>query len=71
MLIKRGPGEMEPQQGADARLATLFSKHRDEEIEHHDTAVGLGARSTPGCFAIINAVVMAGCAAAIQVAKRI
>jgi ubiquinone biosynthesis monooxygenase Coq7 len=69
-LIQRSASGNAPAPGADAQLAALFTKHRDEETAHHDTAVAQGARDAPG-FAIINAVVLAGCKAAIAVAKRI
>ncbi len=55
---------------ADAELVSVFARHRDEEVAHHDTAVAHGARDAPG-FAAISAVVQAGCAVAIAVATRV
>lgn len=52
----------------DAELVRVLARHRDEEVAHLDEAVRLGARGTPLAPAI-NAVVAAGCAAAIAVAK--
>jgi ubiquinone biosynthesis monooxygenase Coq7 len=69
-LIKRGPGGVTPSAGTDTHLVSLFQKHRDEETEHHDTAIAHGARDAPG-YQVINTIVQTGCAAAIQVAKRL
>jgi ubiquinone biosynthesis monooxygenase Coq7 len=54
---------------SEGELLAVFSRHRDEETAHHDTAVAQGARNAPG-FAALNAVIQLGCHAAISVAKR-
>jgi ubiquinone biosynthesis monooxygenase Coq7 len=54
----------------DKELAMVLKKHRDEEIEHHDAALAAGAERAPG-YAALSAVIQAGCAVAISIAKRI
>jgi ubiquinone biosynthesis monooxygenase Coq7 len=55
----------------DAReLAEVFRRHRDEELEHHDTAIAHGAKSAP-LYGALSAIIQAGCAAAIAVAKKV
>jgi ubiquinone biosynthesis monooxygenase Coq7 len=66
-LLEAGGGT--PRVG-DEELVAVFSKHRDEEVAHHDTALAHGAREAPG-FAAQDAVIKAGCAVAIQVATRV
>jgi len=58
------------QQAGDAELVAVFSKHRDEEVEHHDTAVGQGAREAP-YFHVQDSVIQVGCAAAIAAASKL
>jgi ubiquinone biosynthesis monooxygenase Coq7 len=57
-------------QRGDEELMAVFSKHRDEEVEHHDTAVAAGAKDAPG-FLVQDAVISVGCAAAIAVATKV
>lgn len=57
-------GDREPE------LAATFAKFRDEELEHLDTAVAEGAREAPG-YALLSAVIRAGCRAAIKVSEKI
>lgn len=54
----------------DKELLSILAKHRDEELEHHDTALGLGAEKAP-MYQALSSVIQAGCAAAIQVAKKV
>jgi ubiquinone biosynthesis monooxygenase Coq7 len=55
---------------ADAALLAVLRKHRDEEVEHHDTALRLGAERAP-FYAALTGVIQAGCAVAIAVARRV
>lgn len=57
-------------QRGDEELVAVFSKHRDEEVEHHDTAVALGAKDAPA-FQAQDAAIQLGCAAAIAVASKV
>jgi ubiquinone biosynthesis monooxygenase Coq7 len=82
LLLRAEPEQQQPLQplqqqqqqqqraAEDAELLRIFSKHRDEEMEHHDEALSQGAATAPG-FEAIKAVISTGCAAAITVAKRI
>ena len=55
---------------SDAELANVIRRHRDEELEHLETAQRHGAAQAPAAQAL-GAVIRAGCAAAIVVAQRI
>ena len=48
----------------------MMRKHRDEEVEHHDAALRLGAERAP-FFAALTGAIRLGCAAAIAVARRV
>lgn len=61
-LLRRGYDEKE--------LAALFKQHRDEEMEHHDTALAHDAEKAPG-YQLMSAVIQAGCKIAIEVAKKV
>lgn len=54
----------------DPELAAELARFRDEELAHHDHAVAHGSRETPG-YAILSAVIKAGCRAAIKVSEKI
>ncbi len=54
----------------DPELAAELSKFRDEELAHHDHAVEHGSRETPG-YRLLNAVIKAGCRAAIRISERV
>jgi len=54
----------------DEELISVFSKHRDEEVAHHDDALALGAKEAP-CFQVQQAIIQLGCSAAIQVAQKV
>ena len=63
-VLATGRGEVE------AQLTDIFRRHRDEEMEHLDTATSRGAADAP--FAsILGGVIQAGCRLAIAVARRI
>ena len=54
----------------EEELIQIFQKHRDEELEHHDTAINNGAKNMP-FFSVFSNVIQAGCAVAIAVAKKV
>lgn len=54
----------------DPDLAAELTKFRDEELAHHDHAVEQGSRDAPG-YSLLNAVIKAGCRAAIRISERV
>jgi ubiquinone biosynthesis monooxygenase Coq7 len=54
----------------DAALLHMMKTHRDEELEHHDEALRLGAERAPFYSALTGAIRL-GCAGAIEIAKRV
>lgn len=54
----------------DPELAAELTRFRDEELAHHDHAVAHGSREAPG-YALLSAVIRAGCRAAIKVSERL
>lgn len=56
------------QDGSDPELAGMIDDYRADEIEHRDTAAG---HSGTNAFPVLQAVIRAGCRAAIAVAKRV
>ncbi len=54
----------------DKELAEIFRLHRDEELEHHDTALKHDAQAAP-FYSLLSTVIQVGCSAAIYVAKKI
>ncbi|MDF1770106.1 demethoxyubiquinone hydroxylase family protein [Maricaulis sp.] len=54
----------------EAELAALFTKFREEELEHRDLAIEEGARQAPG-YALLSKAIEAGCRVAIKVSERI
>jgi len=51
-------------------LAAELSKFREEEMAHRDLAVDEGAREAPG-YALLSAVIGAGCRAAIKISEKL
>ncbi|WP_091743131.1 demethoxyubiquinone hydroxylase family protein [Phenylobacterium immobile] len=51
-------------------LAAELSVFRDEELAHRDHAVAQGAHGAPG-YALMSAVIRAGCLAAIKVSEKV
>ncbi len=51
-------------------LAEELSRYRDDELGHRDQAVAGGAHEAPG-YAVLSAVIGAGCRAAIRLAEKI
>tara|TARA_B100001939_G_C16942787_1_gene618985 strand:- start:1759 stop:2346 length:588 start_codon:yes stop_codon:yes gene_type:complete len=59
------------QLGEDEKdLAQELEKFRQEEREHHDTAVEHGARSAPG-YSLLSRMIKFGCRTAIKIAERV
>jgi ubiquinone biosynthesis monooxygenase Coq7 len=54
----------------DPALAAELSSFRDEELAHRDQAVEEGARQAPG-YALLSAVIGAGCRAAIKISEKL
>jgi 3-demethoxyubiquinol 3-hydroxylase len=54
----------------DPDLAAELSAFRDEELAHRDLAVEEGARGAPG-YALLSAVIGAGCRAAIKISEKL
>lgn len=53
----------------DPDLAAELSAFREEELHHRDMAVEEGAREAPG-YALLSAVIGAGCRAAIKISEK-
>jgi ubiquinone biosynthesis monooxygenase Coq7 len=54
----------------DPDLAAELRVFRDEELAHHDHAVGHGSREAPG-YRLLSSVIKAGCRAAIKISERV
>lgn len=54
----------------DPAMAAQFRQFRDEELAHHDHAVAEGAHEAPA-YPLLNAVIKAGCRAAIRISEKI
>ncbi|HZZ30973.1 MAG TPA: demethoxyubiquinone hydroxylase family protein, partial [Phenylobacterium sp.] len=54
----------------DPKLAAELSGFRDEELAHRDLAVEEGAKTAPG-YALLSAVIGAGCRAAIKISEKL
>jgi 3-demethoxyubiquinol 3-hydroxylase len=63
-------GQIEELAERDPELAAELAKFRDEELAHRDSAVEEGAREAPG-YALLSAVIGAGCRAAIRISEKI
>ncbi|MFN3558682.1 MAG: demethoxyubiquinone hydroxylase family protein [Brevundimonas sp.] len=57
-------------QDRDPDLAAELTKFREEELAHHDHAVEHGSRDAPA-YALLSAVIKAGCRVAIKVSERV
>ena len=55
---------------AEPELAKDLARFRDEELAHRDEAVRSGAKQAPG-YALLSAVIGAGCRAAIAISEKI
>jgi len=56
-------------QGEDELRAT-FAEFREDELEHHDTAIAEGAEDAPG-YGLLKSVITAGCHLAIKVSEKV
>ncbi|MGZ3272071.1 MAG: demethoxyubiquinone hydroxylase family protein [Croceibacterium sp.] len=56
--------------GDDPELAQMIGEFRDDEREHRDTALKLGAERAPG-FPLLSAAIRLGCRAAIRLSEKI
>lgn len=63
-------GQIEELRLREPALAQELSGYRDDELGHRDQAIAGGAREAPG-YALLSAVIGAGCRAAIQIAEKI
>lgn len=54
----------------DPELSAVVKQFRDEELEHHDSAIAHGAEETPG-YALLSNAIKTGCRLAIRVAEKI
>lgn len=54
----------------DPELTEAVERFREEELDHRDLALASGAADTPG-YAVLTAVIRAGCRIAIEASKRI
>jgi len=65
--------ELERSQGSadeDPELTGMIAKFRDEEREHHATAMASGAERAPA-YPLLSAAIRLGCRAAIRLSERI
>lgn len=63
-------GQIAELEGREPDLAAELSRFRDEELVHRDLAVEEGAREAPG-YAVLSAVIRAGCRAAIKISEKV
>lgn len=56
--------------GDDPELASMIGAFRDDEREHRDTALKLGAERAPG-YPLLSAAIRLGCRAAIRLSEKI
>ncbi|HPA38500.1 MAG TPA: demethoxyubiquinone hydroxylase family protein [Phenylobacterium sp.] len=63
-------GQIAELEDRDPELAAELSKFRDEELAHRDLAIEEGAKEAPG-YALLSAVIQAGCKAAIKISEKI
>ncbi|MEM9838603.1 MAG: demethoxyubiquinone hydroxylase family protein [Pseudomonadota bacterium] len=54
----------------EEKLRATFAEFREDELEHHDTAIEEGAEETPG-YSLMKAVITAGCSLAIKVSEKV
>lgn len=62
--------QAEQLEGRDQELLSIVEEFREEEQEHRDTAIELGAEETPG-YTLLSGAIKTGCKAAIWLAKRV
>lgn len=62
-------GQIQELATREPELAAELSKFRDDELAHRDQAVAQGAREAPS-YALLSAVIRAGCKAAIRISEK-
>ncbi|MCI3131248.1 demethoxyubiquinone hydroxylase family protein [Phenylobacterium aquaticum] len=70
VIEKHYAGQIAELAEREPALAAELSQFRDEELAHRDQAVEEGAREAPG-YALLSAVIQAGCRAAIKISEKI
>lgn len=63
-------GQVAELETREPELAAELAKFRDEELAHRDQAVAEGAQEAPG-YAVLSAVIRAGCHAAIKISEKL
>lgn len=63
-------GQIAELEHREPELAAELSKFRDEELAHRDQALAEGAKEAPG-YAVLSAVIRAGCRAAIKISEKL
>lgn len=63
-------GQIAELESQEPELAAELSQFRDEELAHRDQALEEGAREAPG-YAVLSAVIRAGCRAAIKISEKV
>lgn len=63
-------GQVAELKDRDPELAAELAQFRDEELAHRDIAIEEGAKEAPG-YALLSAVIQAGCRAAIKISEKI
>lgn len=56
--------------GEEPELAAMFTRFREEELEHRDTAIDEGAHDAPA-YGLLTGIIKAGCRAAIALSKKV
>jgi ubiquinone biosynthesis monooxygenase Coq7 len=56
--------------GADPELATMIHEFREDEREHRDAALAMGAEKAP-VYPLLSGLIRLGCRAAIRISERI
>lgn len=56
--------------GQEPELVAMFTRFRDEELEHRDTAVEEGAHAAPA-YPLLTGIIKAGCRVAIALSKKV
>lgn len=63
-------GQIAELESREPELAAELSRFRDEELAHRDQALAEGAKEAPG-YAVLSAVIRAGCRAAIKISEKL
>lgn len=63
-------GQIAELEGREPELVAELTRFRAEELAHRDLAIEEGARDAPG-YALLSAVIRAGCRAAIKISEKL